>query len=729
MAREVRLAFVWHMHQPDYRDPATGMHMLPWVQLHGARGYTDVARISQEFPHFKQTINFSPVLLNQIQDITWNPHNDYFFELCMKLSDDLTDNEKDFLLRHCFFINWDVHVKTNQRFNQLLMKRGLDIAGIDLQYVRARFTRSDFRDLVTLFHLAWCGFTLREDPIIDLLIKREQSYSEEEKQLVLEKTREALKEVIPLHGRLESKKIIELTCTPYYHPILPLLVDAQVRPDHHPDTPEFKYPRDAERQLTMALDEFESVFGHRPDGMWPSEGSVSQDAVELIQKAGIRWIAADEALLYNRSAGTEVPAGADNRRPWLIGDPDGPPLACCFRNRGLSDDIGFQFSWKKPEEAVKEFIGNLENIAKNLSAKGPPALITVICDGENPWEHYRDGGEGFLKGLAVSLEDHKLIKLTTPGEYIEEFPPEGRVEKLGAGSWIAGNFDIWIGCDEARKAWRLLADCRAKLDEVFPLPENAQDEIGTDERRLVLEHLWVAEGSDWFWWYGEPFHSPLDYLFDIIFRRRLARAYEKMDVEIPNELRVPVDPKLPIDNVNIEAPLDVIHPEIDGKITTFYEWSGSGHLKASSLEGLIARDKPGIISDIYFSADSEKLYLRLDLDREQIESEDILIIRFFKPSEMNIALELKENPQATYRLYRPEEEKTHVHIETLAEAAVGEIVELAVPVEVLEAEQRDTISMACFITRGKIQIDRCPLFGTLSVTIPDERLLGSLWRE
>ncbi len=729
MAREIRLAIIWHMHQPDYRDPVTGVHMLPWVQLHAARGYTDLVKISERYPHFKQTINFSPVLLNQIDDLVSNPGNDYFHELARKPVDELNDNEKDFLLRHCFFINWEVHIKPNQRYNQLLMKRGLDITGIDLQYVRAQFTRADFRDLVVLFHLAWCGFTLRKDPEVIALIGKEQGYSEEDKLLVVGKHRDALKEVIPQHKLFQKKSIIELTCTPYYHPILPLLVDSHVRPDHHPDTPKFSYPEDARRQLVMGMDEFEKVFGHRPKGMWPSEGSISQRAVELIQDAGIEWIAADEALLYERSTGTEVPEGADNRRPWLIGDPDGPPLACCFRNRGLSDDIGFQFSWKESGEAVNEFIRNLDNMALNCSPEGPPSLVTLVCDGENPWEHYRDGGEGFLTGLAEALDENPLIKLTTPQEYLAEFPPKGRIKKLGAGSWIAGNFDIWIGCDEARRAWGILSEVREKLDEIFPVPEGSDDEIGSEERRKVLEHLWVAEGSDWFWWYGEPFHSPLDYIFDIVFRMRLKRAYELMGLDIPTKLVVPVDPKLPIDNVSVQAPLDIINPVIDGKITTFYEWSGAGYLRASDLEGLMAREKPGPITDLFFNADLENLYLRIDIEREKIESGDVLVIRILKPVELNVAMDLATNSEAKLRIYHIDPEKSHFTIEALASAAIDNIVELSIPVKSLEAEPRSMISFTSFIMRGKEQIDRCPMFGAVSVTVPDERYLASLWRE
>jgi len=729
MAREIRLALIWHMHQPDYRDPATGVHLLPWVNLHAARGYTDVARVSERFPHFKQTINFSPVLLNQTTALASDPTRCYFYELSRKSAEDLTDYEKDFILRHCFFINWDVHVRPHQRYNQLLMKRGTEIAGLDLQYARARFTRSDFRDVVVLFNLAWCGFTLRSDSIIATLIRKEQGYTEEDKFVLLGKIQDALKQVIPRHGRLGAKGLLELTCCPYYHPILPLIVDSRVRPDHHPDTPPFKYPEDARRQLSMGLSEFEKTFGHRPRGMWPSEGSISQDAVELIQDAGLRWIAADEALLLDPSTGTKVPEKPDIGRPWLIGRPDGPPLACCFRNRGLSDDIGFQYSWKPPKEAVKLFVGHLEDIAKRGEKDGPPPLVTIVCDGENPWEHYSDSGEGFLVGLAQALENHPLITLTTPSEYLADFPPAGRIDKIGAGSWIGGNFDIWIGCDEDRAAWKILANARKILDETLPVPEGAEDEIGTEERRKALEQLWVAEGSDWFWWYGEPFHSPLDYLFDILFRRRLSRAYELMGLEAPAEILVPVDPKLPVDNVAVDAPLDVIHPEIDGKITTFYEWSGAGHLKASLLEGLVAREKPGPITDLYFSADTENLYLRVDFDRELLEPGDLLAVRILKPMETNLAVDLDKSQQAQLRLYRPDPGKQSYHIETLQSAAVDEVAELSIPVVSLGAGPRSTISLACFVMRGKSRVDRCPLFGTVSVTVPDERYLASLWRE
>ncbi len=729
MSKEVRLALIWHMHQPDYRNPSTGTHLLPWTRLHAARGYIDVTKVSELYPYFKQTINFSPILLDQITDLAENPEKDHFFELARKHTTDLNDSEKDFILRHCFFINWDVHVKPNQRYNQLLLKRGIDITGIDLQYVRARFRRSDIRDLIVLFLLAWCGFTLREDPELQAFIEKEQGFTHEHKLLILDKLQENLKEIIPLQARIESKGGIELTCTPYYHPILPLLIDSRVRHDTHPDIPEFRYPMDAHRQIKMAIESFEKMFGHRPNGMWPSEGSISQDTVELIQESGIKWIAADEALLHESSTGTKVPENADTMAPWLIGKEDLPSLTCCFRNRGLSDDIGFQYSWKKPGEAVSELVKNLENIASGHNQKGPPALVTLVCDGENPWEHYPDGGEGFLKGLARALENNKYVKTTTPTEYLEEFPAEKRIYQLGAGSWIGGNFDIWIGCQEDRDAWRILADARAKLDEVYPLPDDAEDEIGSDKRRKVLEQLWVVESSDWFWWYGEPFHTPLDYVFDIIFRSRIRRAYELMDLDVPVEILVPVDPKLPVDNIHVKSPLDVIRPLIDGKITTFYEWSGAGHLHASDLEGLMAREKPGPIKDVYFSANPESLYLRIDIDWEDIEDTDVLIIRVLKPDEINIAVDLAENAQADLRLYRLDPESNRYHIETHTTGAVVEIVELCVPVKSLGASQKSTISLAVFIMRDKQRTDRCPLFGTISVTVPDERYLAGLWRE
>ncbi len=729
MAKEIRLALIWHMHQPDYRDPETGVHLLPWVRLHALRGYTDLAVISEKYPHFHQTINFSPVLLSQLTELSGNLERDHFFELSKKPADELTVSDCDYLLRHCFLINWDVHVRPHPRYHQLLMKRGRNIEGVDLEYVRAQFTRSDFRDLVVLFNLAWFGFTLRNDPVIKALIEKERGYTEEEKLTVLEKHREAIKKIVPAYWSLASKGILELTCTPDNHPILPLLIDSRVRPDHHPQTPVFRYPEDGKRQIKRGLEIFKSVFGFPPRGMWPSEGAVSQAVVEMIQEAGLKWMAADEALLLDPTTGTIVPGKATMWRPWLVGKADGPPLYCFFRNRGLSDDIGFKYSRLEPWEAVKTFVGHLEDIVKLAKPKAPPPLVTLVCDGENPWEYYPDGGEGFLTGLAEVIEDHPNIRFTTPSDYLADFPSKDRVEKLGAGSWIGGNFDIWMGCEEDRRAWAILAEARDHLDEIYPVPEDSEDEIGGEERRKVLEQLWVAEGSDWFWWYGEPFHSVLDYVFDIIFRRRVKRAYELMGLEPPIDVLVPVDPELPIDNVSVEAPLDIIDPDIDGRITTFYEWSGAGHLKASLLEGLVGRAKSGPITDLYFGADSSNVFIRIDIDRESLHKDDILIIRVIKPAEVGLAMELVQDPRALLRLYRADSQHRACRIETLTSAAVGEVVELAIPNEILELSPKSTLSFACFIMRGIEQVDRCPLFGTISLVIPDERYMGSLWRE
>lgn len=730
MASQIRLVFIWHMHQPDYRDPVSGVHLLPWVRLHSLRGYTDLAAVSEEFPTFRQTINFSGALLTQLVDLSSDLGRDFFFQLSQKPAEDLSDSEKDFLLRHCFLVDWQTHVKTHPRYYQLLMKRGQEISGVDLEYVRGRYTKTDFRDLVVLFHLAWCGFTLRNDPLINTLIAKERGYTEEEKLILLEKNREVIEKVIPRYDRMAAKGTLELSMTPENHPILPLLIDSRVRPDSDPDTPIFRRPEDARRQIIRSTEIFEKVFGFRPRGMWPAEGSVSQEAVELIQSEGIAWIATDEALLQDPSTGTTVPENPVIWHPWLVGKVDGSPLACFFRNRGLSDDIGFNYARKKPEDAVNEFIGNLENISSAVKLEdGRPPLVTLVCDGENPWQYYPDGGEGFLKNLAMRLENHPRIKLTTPSEYIQEYPPAHRVHKLGAGSWINANFDIWIGAPEDKKAWKILADARDLLDKEAPVPEESDDEIGSELRLKVLEHIWVAEGSDWFWWYGEPFNSPLEYMFDLLFRRRLRRVYEILGKEIPSELLVPVDPKLPLDNFSVECPLDVISPAIDGRITTFYEWSGAGHLRASLLDGLVARERSGPIQDLFFGADPTNIFIRLDIDREELQPDDVLVIRIISPAEINLALDLEVNPKPIIRLYKHIPESKDYHIETLDTAAVGKIVELAIPVSALGVKPQSTISFICLIMRGAEQIDRCPLLGAVSIRIPDERYLAGLWRE
>ena len=332
--------------------------------------------------------------------------------------------------------------------------------------------------------------------------------------------------------------------------------------------------------------------------------------------------------------------------------------------------------------------------------------------------------------MAQELEDNPKIRLTTPSDYLAKYPPtDRRVKILGSGSWINANFDIWMGSAEDRRAWKYLAEARALLDTLFPLPPDSIDEIGNEKRLSVLEQLWVAEGSDWFWWYGDPFSSPLDYIFDLIFRRRLRRAYELMDREPPANLLVPVDPKLPIDNPNVHAPLDIINPVIDGRITNFYEWSGAGHLKASLLDGLVARDKPGPIEDLYFGTDGSNLFIRLDIDRLLLQPDDTLVLRILKPVQINVAVDLQENPKALMRLYRPSDSPTDYHIETHTSAAIGKIVELAIPINSLGVKPRAIVSFICLLIRGQQQIDRCPVLGTISLQIPDEHYLGELWRE
>ncbi len=505
------------MHQPYYKDLLTQESGLPWVRLHGVKDYLDMVQILSKFPKIKQTFNVVPSLFEQVEDYNNAGVKDKYLELSAKPAAQLNESEKKFILHNFFSINSDKVIHTFPRYYQLHFKK------IHNQH----FSEQDFLDLQLYFNLAWIDPSLRQNiPELKKIVLKERFFNEEDKQIVLDKQLAILKEIIPAYRLYNRNNQIEISVTPYYHPILPLLCSTNIAKEANKKTvlpkEEFNYPQDAKDQIKTAVEFYKQRFDHAPLGMWPSEESVSEHILPFIIKAGIKWIVADEAILF-KSLKIKKRDTKLLYQPHLLKRREGE-LNIVFRDRNLSDLIGFVYHGMKEPDAVKNFMKHLENIDKAF--KGKDTLVTIAMDGENAWEFYRNDGHDFLELFYQHISESDFVKTTTISQYLKLAPAKNQIKHLNAGSWIYGEFGKWIGSPYKVKAWEWLADARKAIGKI------------KDPGDLAWKQMYILEGSDWFWWYGE---DP-DGSFDKLFRLHLSNLYKMLKIDAPLYLSNPLTP-------------------------------------------------------------------------------------------------------------------------------------------------------------------------------------------
>ena len=521
MQKKLSVAFLWHMHQPLYKDPVTGKYHLPWVRLHSTYSYLDMASILEEFPRAKATFNFTPSLIRQLLDISGDkPVDDVYLRLSEKDAAHLTDRDRCFLLKNFFSCDPERAIAPFRKYKDLFSGRGNDLREEALIKKAGDFSVSNFRDLQVFFNLAWCGFTLKgKDPLVRALVRKGANYTEDDKLSLLKRQKEVCASIIPAYKRLRDEGRIEITTSPYYHPILPLLCRGRSKEG-------FDFSEDAKEQVRKAIDLYGEVFGARPAGMWPPEGGVSREVISLLADEGIKWIATDESILLRSFK------GKGGRRKELVykaftAEEEGRKIDMVFRDAGISNAISFMYAHMPPKKAVLEFLKSIKDIKKAVPPREEGRIVTIILDGENPWPYYPDGGRKFLSGVYSKLSSSREVELVTVGGYLDSHRERRAIGELSGGSWIDRDFNRWTGSPQKNKAWKYLNRARREL-------------FGSGKPSAeALEELYAAEGSDWFWWYDD-FGSELNFIFDKLFRRHLSNIYTIMAREAPHYLSEPV---------------------------------------------------------------------------------------------------------------------------------------------------------------------------------------------
>ncbi|MHC4779065.1 MAG: alpha-amylase/alpha-mannosidase [Planctomycetota bacterium] len=606
----INLAFLWHMHQPYYRDMTTQESSLPWVRLHGIKDYYGMAALLKDRPPVKATFNWVPALVEQLLDAGSGRRRDRALEVAWKRADSLDEGDVLYMLGAFFRANRARMIHPFSRYRELLDKRGDDMAR--LPHRVCDFTTQDLLDLQVWGNLAWFHSTLqRGDPLVSGLMRKGSHFTEDEKEALLDRQEEILRGVLDMYRSMAASGQIEVTTSPYYHPILPLLVNMESARMAMPEAPlptlRGPYLDDARCHVERAVALHRETFGAPPMGMWPSEGSVSEEIVPLLVEAGIRWMATDESIL-GRSLGVDLrrdDAGA-LLKPNLLYRPyrfsaGGEGISLVFRDRILSDLFGFKYQHMGTRQAVSDFLSRLKRVREGIP--GPDPLICVILDGENAWESYPDGGVEFLGLLYNRLAEEEGVKTTTISEYLRTHPPGHKLPRLHAGSWIDSNFSVWIGSRDENRAWDALGRTREFL-------VRKEGTVGKDEARRAREALMAAQGSDWFWWYGDRFSSEEDEDFDTLFRGHLSNVYRFLGEDPPEELLRPI---LATRRKTYTEPVSFLEVQLDGVQSHYFEWSGAGSYDPRKDFTTMGPAMDSLVQAIMFGFDSGAFLLRVDL--------------------------------------------------------------------------------------------------------------------
>jgi alpha-amylase/alpha-mannosidase (GH57 family) len=604
---QIHVCFLWHMHQPFYKDLISGEYHLPWTRMHALKDYYGMVKILDDFPKVHQTFNLVPSMLVQVDEYARGVAADPFLLVALKPAEDLTDAEQGFLLRHSFYSDPQRMIYRYPRYGELY--DAWLASGQNVERGRHAFGVQAFRDLQILSQVAWFDEEFQEsDAEVRALIEKGRNFSLEDQALMGRKQRQIISRVLPTYRRLAQTGQIEISTTPYYHPILPLLCDTNIAAVSHPGVPlpsRFRHPEDARMQLEMARDFFTPGFGRSPCGLWPSEGSVSDQALGIAAETGFTWAASDSGVL-DRTLGRSASV-PELYRPYLW-QRDDFSLRVIFRDHYLSDLIGFVYARMSASEAAGDFVSHIRRNCQGILDSGQDALVPIILDGENAWEYYDRNGRPFLRELYRRILLEPNMKAVTVSEALAATGAQP-IDHIFPGSWINANFDVWIGAEEDNKAWEYLLRARQTYDQAAEIP--------AEKRRLAYQELLIAEGSDWNWWYGPEHDSANRVEFDALYRNHLANVYRALNLQPPEELSRPILKTL-AEEIRVE-PVGRIKPTIDGRVTSYFEWLGAGVYRMDGPSGSM-HGKRSTAREAHYGTDGERLYLRIDFEEGSREA-------------------------------------------------------------------------------------------------------------
>ena len=753
----IYLNIIWQYHQPLYTsDPQTNLITRPWVRVYSTRQYYDMAALLSKYPNVHETFNFSPLLLQQMDDLL-NGARDQYWELAARSASSLSDEDKRFIQANFFAGAGQDFISANARYKELLDQRDATTSG-------QQFSEQDLRDLQVWYMLS--GFSanrLAESPLMELVSKR-RDYSEDDKHTVMGAELDTLRAINPLYAQLQDSGQAEISVSPYAQPILPLLIDNKSARDADsrillPD-PAFKSGEDAAEQLKRAAQIYQNVYGIAPRGLLPAEGAVGPNIVQPVATAGYQWIASGEDVLakslnlpgFQRDGEDTVQNADALYRPYSLNTSDGHRLGVFFRDNALTRLISSTYSTMAPVAAADDFMNRLSAIKAELKKEqvnGGPHVVTLVLDGETTWGNYPDGGQAFRAALYQRLSeaaDRFEVQTVTPSEYLSKFPDQLKLDTLRDGSWneqSPSDFSAWIGASESNAAWSNLSQAREFLNDYLTGARMA-DHLAVQK---AYDALLLAESADWLQWHSADENGDDKSYFDSTFRWLLGQVYSLVGAPPPDYLQVSMLPASVITGSQVFQ--NVITPTVDG-IADNGEWDAAGALQASDIG---SAENNSMTSAFYYGANTDTLFFRVDArdDWNAIASgidasQAIRVgVYFARPDsaaasaftrvagdgEVRSALgmsathllewSLETDGSASTALYAANTEGgwEGTPIIIASGAAVGKVLELATPIKALGGLPADAaLKMVAVIMRDGHAIDIFPSNGLAQMTLP-----------
>lgn len=600
------------MHQPVYQLSANGDYLMPWVRLHAVKDYLDMALWAKKFDKLKLNFNFVPVLLDSIIEYAEKDAHDIHSRLTITPKNKLNEEDKIFILNNFFDANYQTMILTNEEYHrlyQIVQAHGTTNTDI--------FTNQEYADIMALFNLAWIDPSFKtSNKDLKRLVKKGKNYTLEDRIQIIDIQRDIIRKIIPTLKRLANKNKIEITTSPYYHPILPILLDYKNIKKNAPVDDEILNLRtelDAKVQTKMALDRVEQIFGKRPRGVWPSEQCVNGKTLDMLSQLGVEWSISDEGILassinfefeHDFKGYLKEPYHLLKTYEYKTKNSD---IKMIFRDSTIHNLISFEYPHHNPIATANDLYDRIKVMqSKILSSPDKDHLLTIALDGENCWENYFEDGSSFLKTLYTLITEDDTLETVLISDYLDNTKENKLLPKIASGSGFNRNFKLWIDEPVKDLAWTYLKRVREDFSEFVkrePLNPNIE---------LARKELFICEGSDWYWWYGEPNDSGRDNIFDFIFRTHLKNIYRYLGLEAPQYLDDPITDISP--SKPSKYPKSLITPKIDGKKITDEEdeWNNAGCIEIP--DGPVLRESK-LFEKIRFGNDENNFYLKFNLNK------------------------------------------------------------------------------------------------------------------
>jgi len=643
MTKKLNIAFIWHFHQPIYQESYSEDFLMPWVRLHCSKDYYDMLWRIENFKNIRLNFNISPVLVDSVERYLKGIH-DIHSRLLISDVEALSVEDKNFILQHFFDANYANMILKRPYYASLYNKRySKDNISPDA------FDNQEYADIMANFTLCWIDKKFVEMfPSLQKLMDKERGYTLEDRLEIFNIQLEIFRKLPDLYRKYQSQHRIEISTNPFYHPILPLLLDInEDKYQYSENLPEKSklMEEDAYEQTKKSLDKFEEFFGKRPNGIWLPEQCISKKAVKLLSDLGVKWTVADEGILAN-SIKKEFTRDFEGN----LEDPfdlcinyklnDDTKTGIIFADSFFANLVGFGYGNYEGEIAANDFYEKIKTIQNKLeNSPKEEHLLTIAMDGENCWESYANDGEEFLNTLYSLIENDPSLETVLVSDFLEKSEPDV-LEDLASGSWINRNFDLWIGEPTKNVAWLYLDKTRSKLEEakerLISGAKNAKEKHAIEELiDKAKQEIFIAQGSDWFWWYGEPNESGNDHIFDYLFRAHLKNVYKILNEPHPGYLDIPL---ISIIGKPVREPKRAISPIIDGVIDESIDnWADAGYIFLPDSPTFSA-DKT--IKGIYYGNDDTNVYFKFELNKKNItNSKHFLrnqIFLYFRSESQNI---------------------------------------------------------------------------------------------